>query len=213
MNAPAILKGTPHLPLTESMVSDEAIKLANSFYQTSLSVEDFQQSQAFLNSNQQLSLELLDKDTGDVIVTFVNQSAPSTTTVVDGAGVPAVFEWNLANPIFDARQYTPWMAPPVQLHSSEEVVFLDALGEGMTAPIITSDNTLAFKLSTLLNSYQVLGRWVSGTLGEQATGGFRLVYKGHSLDAPDGFLLDYSPLVVIIEILEGNQKGFLCLTT
>lgn len=214
MNAPAILKGTPHLPLTESMVSDEAIKLANGFYQTTLSEADFRKTQTFLNSNQQLSLELIDKDSGEVIVTFVNQSVVDADTPVEGMeGEAAPFNWSLSNPIFGSREYTPWMAPPIQLHSSEELVFLDALGVGHAAPIMTCDNTLAFKLSTLLNSYGVLGRWVSGTMGEQATGGFKLVYKGHSFDCPDEFLVDFSPFIAIIEILEGNQKGYLCLRT
>lgn len=215
MTIPALLEGTPHLPLREGMVTDDAIELANLFYQTSLSVEDFRKTQAFLNSNQQLSLELIDDATGQVLVTFVNQAPTEKPGNDDETGGPARTpnNWVLNNPIFEPKDYHTWMADPVQVHSDEELLFLDEMGVGSTASTTSTDNNLAFRLSRLLNSYQFLGRWTSGTIGYQVTGGFKLVFKGHTLDAPDGFLIDFSPMVVIIEILHGQQKGYICLRT
>lgn len=214
MTIPPLLKGTPHLPLQEGMVTGDAIELANLFYQTSLSVADFRKSQAFLNTNQQLSLELIDDATGEVLVTFVNQSVPEKAPEDETGGVAQTPDgWVLNNPIFDAKQYQTWMGDPVQVHSTEELTFLDDMAIGETASVTSSDNNLAYRLSRLLNSYQFLGRWTSGTIGDQTTGGFKLIFKGHSFDAPDDFLTDFSPMVVIIEILHGQQKGFICLRT
>jgi len=39
------------------------------------------------------------------------------------------------------------------------------------------------------------------------------VYKGPSEDAPAEFPMDPSPMVAVIEILHGEQKGFICLRT
>lgn len=195
-------------------MTSDAIELANLFYQTSLSVKDFRKTQAFLNSNQQLSLELIDDASGDVIVTFVNQSVPEASGTDDNndpAQTPDA--WVLKNPIFEVGQYTEWMGEPVQLHSVEEFSFLDEMVDGLSASTSSPDNDFAYRLSSLLNSYQYLGRWTSGTIGDKVTGGFKRVFKGHSLDVPDGFLVDFSPMIAIIEIQHGQQKGFICLRT
>lgn len=198
MLIPEILRGEVHLPMTEQTLAKEAIALANGFYQTDLRVEDFKESQAFRSVAGVLTLELVSEETGEVVVTFVNKSA---------AVAPTTTLWN---PLERVTEYHSWMAPPIQLLDADEIAFLDELSNGNTYPI-TTDNTLAWKLSQLLNEYGVLGQWVSGTMGPLATGGFRLVYKGWSMEAPDGYLVDYSPMLAIIEILHGEQQGYLCL--
>lgn len=211
MEIPVLLKGTPHLPLKEGTLASEAIQLANTFYQTDLEVSDFQETQAFIGGDGQLTLELLGAVSNEVLVTFVNKStvvAKAPEEVQDDDSV-----WKLTNPVFVTSAYHEWIADPVQLHSEEELAFLDAMGIGETYSVQGSDNSIAFQLATLLNSQQVLGRWVSGTLGDLCTGGFTLVFKGWSMEAPDGFLMDYSPMVAIIQINHGSKKGYLCLRT
>jgi len=213
MEIPALLKGTPHLPLKEGTLASEAIVLANTFYQSELEASAFQETQTFLNGEGQLTLELLDPDTNEVIVTFVNKSTTVGKAPEEEEQGEEDTVWNLTNPIFQPSQYNEWLTDPVQLHSEEELTFLDALGNGETYPVEGTDNSVAFKLATLLNSQQVMGKWVSGTLGDLCAGGFTLVFKGWSMEAPDGFLMDYSPMVAIIQINHGSKKGYLCLRT
>jgi len=204
MEFPEILKGA-HVPLTPSMTSDEAITLANGFYQTSLDPSLFKKSQSFWNAEMVLQIDLIDPKTREVIANFVNKSSKVTPVTVDGP-------LELDNPLVSAEP-AELMGPVIVLSSAVELEFLDAVGSGNTYPTTGTDNNAAFDLKNLLNAYQFIGGWVSGTLGERAVGGFRLVYKGSSENAPIEFPMDPSPMVAIIEILHGEQKGFICLRT
>lgn len=204
MEFPEILKGA-HVPLTPSMTSDEAITLANGFYQTSLDPSLFKKSQTFWNAEMVLQIDLIDPKTREVIANFVNKSSKVTPVTVDGP-------LELDNPLVSAEP-AELMGPVIVLGSAVELEFLDAVGSGNTYPTTGTDNNAAFDLKNLLNAYQFIGGWVSGTLGERAVGGFRLVYKGSSENAPAEFPMDPSPMVAIIEILHGEQKGFICLRT
>lgn len=202
MSIPEILQGDVHLPLTELMETGAAISLANQFYQTELDSEDFNNSQVFTTPDGQLVLEVSDKTTGEVAIRFVNKAKVAVAA-------PAMISlWNpLRNTSPDQQAL---MAPSVQLDSAEEIAFLDQLGGPSVYPMDT-DNTLAWKLAKLLNEHEVLGRWMSGTFAEYSTAGFELVFKGHSLDTPPEFLVDFSPMIAIIRIHQGKQKGYLCL--
>jgi len=204
MEFPEILKGA-HVPLTPSMTSDEAITLANGFYQTSLDPSLFKKSQTFWNAEMVLQIDLIDPKTREVIANFVNKSSKVTPVTVDGP-------LELDNPLVSVEP-AELMGPVIALSSAVELEFLDAVGSGNTYPTTGTDNNVAFDLKNLLNAYQFIGGWVSGTLGERAVGGFRLVYKGSSENAPAEFPMDPSPMVAIIEILHGEQKGFICLRT
>jgi len=202
MSIPEILQGDVHLPLTEQMVTAEALALANQFYQTDLDAEDYINSQAYKTPDGQLVLEVSDKTTGEVVIRFVNKARSNTVAT------PAMM--SLWNPLTNPTEKHAWMAPSVQLDSAEEITFLDELGSGNTYPM-DGDNTIAWKLATLLTEHNVLGRWMSGTFAELSTAGFELVYKGHSLDVPDEFLVDFSPMIAVLRFHNGNQKGYLCL--
>lgn len=202
MSIPEILQGDVHLPLTEQMVTAEALALANVFYQTDLNAEDYINSQAYKTPDGQLVLEVSDKSTGEVVIRFVNKAKGNTVAT------PAML--SLWNPLSAPTEKLAWMAPSVQLDSAEEMTFLDELGSGNTYPM-DGDNTLAWKLAQLLNEHNVLGRWMSGTFAELSTAGFELVFKGHSLDVPIEFLVDFSPMIAVIRFHQGNQKGYLCL--
>lgn len=211
MEIPGYLKGELHLPLTEGMVSTDALPLANTFYQTNLKVEDFKRTQAFTGESGQLVLELICKESNEVMVTFINKA--TGTAVVAAAEAEEDLLFNISNPIVLSDHYHACMVKPVQLATTEEFAFLDELGVGNTYPTEATDNTLAYKLSRLLNHYQVMGQWMSGTMGELCCGGFTLVFKGHSLDVPEGFLVDFSPEMAIIQINHGKSKGYICLRT
>lgn len=210
MNIPSILEGTPHLPLVSGMMMEEAVAMANGFYLTTLDKKDFKESQTFVGPTQQLTLELISKEDGEVKVTFINKSTVDKTPEEDDDSDD---NWIIDNPIYRPEEYTPWLDTPVTLQSKEELSFLDSLGDAGVYPVSGNNNDLAFQLSTLLNSYQFAGRWISGTLGGYAAGGFELLYRGPSETAPKEFLVDPSPLVAIIQIHHGDNKGFLCLRT
>lgn len=201
MEIPAILKGDVHLPLKEGMMSSEAITLSNNFYGTDLKEVDFTLTQVFTTDAGLFNLELIEEATGEVKVLFINKNQVSV--VADNL---ASFD----NPLAMVGS-VPWLTSPVSVYNAQEITFLDTLDSGDTYPTEGSDNELAYRLSSLLNQYSVLGRWVSGTLGEYCTGGFKLVYKGHSEDAPEEFQMGLSPLIMIVQILHGINKGYLCL--
>jgi len=205
MEFPEILKGA-HVPLTPSMTSDEAITLANGFYQTTLDPKLFKKSQAFWNNELTLQIDLIEPYSREVVASFVNKASQVVPTQVE----PSL---TLSNPLVGEVEVAELMGPVIVLGSAVELEFLDMVGSGSTYPTTGTDNNAAFDLKTLLNAYQFLGGWVSGTLGENAVGGFRLVYKGPSEDAPAEFPMDPSPMVAVIEILHGQQKGFICMRT
>lgn len=198
MEIPDILKGEPHLPLTATMTLTEALLLANAFYQTSFSAEQFSPAQAFEDPNGLLVLEARDPETGEVLIRFVNKSA-NVSKVAQ--------RLTLSNPLASESQ---WMGPLVVVDSAAELDFLDELGSGNTYSTLC-DNTLAWKLATLLNEYNVVGHWRASTFAEYSAAGFQLVYKGPSADAPEEYLIGDSDMVAILRFNHGLNKGMLCL--
>jgi len=201
MDIPEILQGEVHLPLAEHMSSAEAIALANAFYQTQLGVEDFQESQAIL-SNGRILLDLLDRATGDVVITFVNKARVAEQ--VDEEDIV------LFNALGEAAPNIEYLAPPLRLLDKLEMAFLDDLGSGNTCPYMGGDD-FPWKLSQLLNSHNLLGGWTSGTMGYRCTGEFTLVYKGSVEDAPQQFIVPEGSEVAILRMNHGEDKGYLCL--
>jgi len=198
MEIPAILKGEPHLPLTAMMTLTEALPLVNAFYQTSFNMEPFSESQVFKDPSGLLVLEARSAETGEVLIRFVNKNI----TVEQ-----AVERQTLANPLTGSSQ---WLGPIIVVDDASELAFLDDLGSGNTYPTL-SDNTLAWKLCTLLNEYNAVGYWRASTFSQYSTAGFELVYKGPSVDAPEEYLIGDSDMVAIIRFHHGTNKGMLCL--
>lgn len=198
MEIPDILKGEPHLPLTGTTRLSEALPLINAFYQTQFSSEQFSESQAFEDPNGLLVLEARSAETGEVLIRFVNQNINAPQVVQRLA---------LANPLSDEGQ---WLGPFVTVDDASELAFLDELGSGNTYPTI-SDNTLAWKLATLLNEQGAVGYWRASTFSDYSAAGFELVYKGPSSGAPEEYLIGDSDMVAIIRFHYGTNKGMLCL--
>ncbi|MNM37217.1 hypothetical protein D3C81_479430 [compost metagenome] len=201
MDIPEILReGEKHLPLAEHMTGEDAIALANVFYQTKLQADDFLEAQAIVVDGR-VQLDLVGKEDGELVIHFVNNARPAVETAR-----------GLFNPLVQATAEHSWMAPQLRLVDASEMAFLDDLGSGNIAPLSGGADS-AYKLAQLLNSNNLLGGWTSGTMGDRCTGGFQLVYKGWSIDAPDGFLLDYASEVAIIKINHGTEQGYLCLAS
>jgi hypothetical protein len=198
MEVPDILKGEPHLPLTPSMTLSEALPLVNMFYQTTLSSVDFSESQVFEGPDGLLILEARSAETGEVLIRFVNQNI----------NVPQVARrLTLTNPL---AADTKWLAPFVVVDDPSELAFLDELGSGNTYSTL-SDNTLAWKLATLLNEYHVAGHWRASTFADYSAAGFELVYKGPSGEETDEYLIGDSDMVAVLRFHHGVNKGMLCL--
>lgn len=195
MTTPPILLGEPHLPLKEGMMASEAIALCNTFYDTVLRPEDYRETQVFKTDAGIFNLELIEESTGEVKVLFVNQNMNP---------VVAPVTWELQNPL------TRWVSAPVTITHAEELAFLDVLEAGDYAAVTGGDGNLSYQLAVLLNDYRVAGRWMSGTLGQYAAGGFQLVYKGSGKEAPAEFAVDSDHIVVIL-ITNGFTRGYICL--
>lgn len=198
MEIPELLKGEPHLPLMEMQTLSEVLPVANAFYQTRFTMEDFKDAQVFKDPNGRLILEALDKSTGEVLIRFVNRNA-DPIKVEDSLTVD--------NPLFSSHN---WMGPPVKVEHEAELSFLDAVGSGNTYTTL-ADNTLAWQLSNLLNEYNAVGHWKASTFAAYSTAGFEIVYKGPGQDVPPEYLVGEADQVVILRFHHGNNKGMLCL--
>lgn len=198
MEIPDILQGEPHLPLTPTMTLTEALLLVNAFYQTTFSAEQFSPSQVFKEPSGLLVLEARSPEDGEVLIRFVNKNA----------NAPQVAQrLTLSNPLAVTSQ---WMGPLLVVDNAAELDFLDELGSGNIYSTLC-DNTLAWKLATLLNGYNWVGHWRASTFADYSAAGFQLVYKGPSADAPEEYLIGDSDMVAIIRFLHGTNKGMLCL--
>lgn len=202
MDIPLLLQGEVHLPLAPGMTGGEAIVLANQFYQSSLNPDDFRPSVVGIAGTRMI-LDLFDLE-GTLRIKFSNKATP--------APEKEQLQLALRNPVTEPSATHAWLMPPIHLVSADEMAFLDVLPDGETYPT-DGDNTLAWKLSRLLNEYEA-GSWVSGTLGDASTAGFTKVFKGWSMDVPEGFLVEtYSKQVAILRINHGQQQGYLCLVS
>lgn len=197
MEIPAILKGEVHLPLKEGMIALEAINLCNMFYNTTLNPHDFVDTQVNTNTQGIYCLELISIETNEVVVNFLNKTM---SPIIKDTGPIDL------NPIGSAFDSTPWINAPLIVQFPQEILFLEELAIGDTASADTS-----YKLSTLLNSYQIIGKWVSGTLGNLCAGNFVLVYKGPESEAPAEFRNGNAALIFILKIVAGSKQGYLCL--
>ena len=192
-----------HLPIKEGMSLQEVLTLINGFYleDAPLNYADYKDSQAFVGSDGRVTFELIDPESGGVLMTFVNSNSAV-------AARPA-----LANPFEEVRSYTAFIFDPLTIDDKAELDFLNDIPERIPTPTYNTVNDVSFKLATLLNNYNYNGRWMTGTFGNLSTAGFEVVFKGWSIEAPDEFLLDYSSYVVILKLHEGDTRGYVCLRT
>lgn len=205
MDIPSFLEGDVHVPLKEWTLTTDAIPLVNQFYLTSLLVGDFKVLQASRSSDGFLRLELISATTGDVVMRLVNKSPTAQTPV------KVIEEWVVSNPLVVHADGVPWLGTPVAIHQKDELDFLDGISVGSTYPLEGTNNEVPRQLAALLNSYHYLGNWVSGTLGDLCTGGFKLIYKGVGRGDRDPFQMGESAMMAVIQVLHGSQKGYLCL--
>ena len=198
-----------HVPLTAGMSLSSAVDLFNAFYLVTVDKARFKDTQAFVSSSGYLTLELIDNVSGEVIYTFVNQMR----VVVDEEAVPMnTSTFVFTNPVELASAAVTWLTAPVIITHLEEMEFLKDLTLNQPQAIENLTNPLPYQLSTLLNNYGVVGRWVSGTLGELCTGGFALLYYGSGQAAPPDYLIrENVDTVALIEINQGSRQGVLCL--
>lgn len=198
-----------HMPLTEGQSMADAVKIFSAFYLVKLDTTRFKNTQAFVGSDGYIKLELIDKDTGEVVYTFVNRMQ----VVVDNSPVPVnnpAFEF--VNPLDLSKQEVNWLTGPVFIPHLQEMDFLKDVPVNQPQQISVLVNPLPFQLSSLLNNYGVVGRWVSGTFGELCTGGFSLLYYGSGKDAPAQYQVNEAvDTVVLISINRGSRQGVLCL--
>lgn len=188
----------PHLPLKEGMVTADAFNLINMLYldQSPQDPANYAECQVYYNRDGRLEFEVLDKETGAVLMTFVNKSM--TPISLEHA---------------ELLDNSKLMAEPLVL-SKDDAYLLDNLGTGLKYPTDRpAHDDFPFILATYLNEREYIGAWNSGTYGGLCTGGLEVIYKGSGKETPEGFPKPNSPVVAIIEIHHGQQKGRICLVT
>lgn len=188
----------PHLPLKEGMVTADAFNLINMLYLDNNPQDpaNYAESQAYYNRDGRLEFEVIDKETGCVLMTFVNKSM--TPLVTEHA--------ELVN-------NSELMDAPLVL-AQEDAGMLDNLVTGLKYPVDSPAwDDFPFTLAQYLTDREYIGVWVAGTFGNLCTGGLEVIYKGPGKETPDGFPKPNSPMVAILEFPQGQQKGRICLVT
>ena len=201
---PDLLRGGVHVPLLSGTTLQEAIMMTNQFYRAGLKLEDFKETEVFQLTDGRLAMELISAIPDKQGIVLINK-----TSTYHG---PPKKTRTIPNPLSCPFGAVRWLTHPLVIHSALELEFLMGLRMGMANPII-SDNSVAWKLAQLLKSYQVLGNWVAGSIGDYATGGFKLIYRGDSKDCPVEYQVGDSRLLIILEIRNGKHRGYLCLKT
>ena len=182
----------------------EALQMANTLYQSTLKLKDFQNAEVFQLADGRLAMELVGTVSNQQEIVFINKASVHRGPPKKTRKIP--------NPLSCPFGPVKWLTVPLLVHSALELEFLTTLRMGMLNPVI-SDNSVAWKLAQLLKSYQVLGNWVAGSIGEYALGGFKLIYQGDSKDCPVEYQVGDSRLLIILEIRNGKHRGYLCLKT
>lgn len=187
----------PHLPLKEGMVNHDVFYLINLIYLTDIAQdpEGYAASQTFYGSDDKLRFEVICKETGNVLMTFVNR--------------------NSSKPIEEDKVLflNEYIGPPLLL-TKKEMEITDSVYQGTTYdPTKPPIDDFPFKLAKLLNDKNYIGYWLSGTMCDYSTAGLSMVYKGPGKDVPPEFPKDDSPYLVIIRTNQGKKKGYLCLRT
>lgn len=207
MFVPDYLKDYPHLPLKPGTTSSEAVELCNSFYGTSYRADDFIDSQAFVDVNECLVLELI-THSGEIPIIFKNRSIGQFTKE---GGTITLANFAFSNPLEDEKAF---MVPAVRIDCVGEIDFLKEVVQGDEQDIFNGDQELFYQLAQLLNRHEVIGRWAAGSLNPLTTAGFTLVYYGEAKDVPEGFIIPTtSKTVAIVKINHGDKKGYLCLSS
>lgn len=198
-----------HMPLTVGMSKDAAVDVFSAFYLVKVDKTRFKDTQAFVSSSGYITLELIDKTSGEVVYTFVNRMQ----VVKDDVTIPvnnSAFEFT--NPLGLTTDKVNWLTTPITITHLEEMEFLQDVTLNQPLAIDNLTSQLPFQLSTLLNNYGVLGRWVSGTLGELCTGGFTVLFYGPGAEASSDYLIGENvETVALIQINQGKRQGVLCL--
>lgn len=190
-----------HLPLTEGMYSYDAIELISTIYMPAFRLDQtkYAVSQAYRNTEGKLVIDIIEAETGNSLMTFINMVSGPVKGGSDGLTPP--------------KEVIAFLFEPLKVDMAEELEFLKKLPMGVPLPQFETVNTESYELATLLNNYNYNGRWMSGTFGEFSACGFELVYLGDSKKAPKDFVVGLSPLVAIIKLHCGNVKGHICLRT
>ncbi len=203
--------GSPlHLPLVINGLSTEYFELINYFYLVDLNPNNFIISQVCESPNQCITLDLIDKETNEVVWRFKNKSSVNTSSS-NGPTTGSQEIFIMPNPV-EKTDVLSSLFGVISIDTIKELAFLKDIPIDTQQSIWTANTEPAIDLAALLNTYNTGVRWVSGTIGDYSTAGFILRYYGVGSDAPPKYLVDReSELVVVIEITEGRNKGVIYL--
>lgn len=197
----------PHYPLEQGQSLYEIMYDINKFYGTGLGRGRVENSQVYVSKEGWLQLDVVCKNTKDGLITFRNYILERLIKEVD-------VDFQIINPILLKVKKCEFIEKPIVLALSKEIEFLTNVPLNEPVDYGTLDGVKTTRLLTsLLNQYSELGRWVTGSMGDLSTANFKLLHLG-TLDGKwNGYLTEKSPYACIIQITEGTRKGLLCLMT
>lgn len=193
--------GNSQLPLAvkETTTFEEAFRMIRMSYlpDIQLKVEDYKVTQPYVGEDGRVKLDIVPKDSNQVLMTFVNISSNITPLLKTSIAEPTKIDF---------------MFEPLTVVKSE-IEFIEWVGAGSYPPKYDTTNKYPYELAMLLNKYNYHGRWGMSTWGYMTTAGFQLIYFGPSEGVPEDFTVESSPYVMIIRIAEGETRGHICLRT
>lgn len=180
----------------------------NKFYGINLGRGKVIDTQVYVSKTGHLQLDVLTEEGGCPCITFKNYSEVILVEEVEGV------DFNIINPLTKHTNAGRFLTRPVKVWVKQELDFLKEVEVGVEMSVESQSSlTKARALTNLLNDYRVLGRWVTGSMGDYSTANFTLLHLGEITGEWDGVVIDSSPYGAIIKIDSGSNKGLLCLTT
>lgn len=180
-----------HLPINLGMFTADAASLSNSFYLTDINPSDYEKRSTFINSANQVAIDLIPLQ-GD---------KPS---------------YRFANKVQEIHREQPAIAksviPMLKIYTEEE------LGIFKNIPLDTPFDVLKVsdiprKVAELLNHYSSGYGWVSSSYGTYSTAGFSLLFNGIGTDAPAKYkVVKETSRLVVLQINHGVNQGIIYLT-
>lgn len=180
-----------HLPINLGMYTADAVGLSNSFYLTDIKAEDYEKRSTFINSNNQVAIDLIPLQGDKPSYRFANlvqQVHREQETIV--------------KPII----------PMLKIYTEEELEIFKNISLNTPFDVLKVSD-IPRNVADLLNHYSSGYGWVSSSYGTYSTAGFSLLFNGIAADAPEKFkVVKDTARLVVLQINYGVNKGIIYLT-
>ena len=180
-----------HLPINLGMFTADAAALSNAFYLTDIKAEDYEKRSTFINSNNQVAIDLIP----------LRGDKPS---------------YRFANQVQQVHREQPTIVksiiPMLKIYTEEELAIFKNIPLGTPFDVLKVSD-IPRKVADLLNHYSSGYGWVSSSYGTYSTAGFSLLFDGIAADAPQKYkVVKDTARLVVLQINYGVNQGIVYLT-